>query len=341
MTELPGNLLTTAMGILPHQDVDKALEVSMSLDIPFWPQLPKKSFYEDMYVQFSENFPGIQLDFEESKIVLNKTAFFEELEDYVVKSQEEGFFGLSEKYSQTFDKFLTQDLSSYTGIKGQVIGPISFGLKIVDEDLKPIIFEDDIKTLLFEFTKEKINYQYKVLRQYNDTVMIHIDEPGLEFIFNSFSGYTGEMAKKDLAVFFAGTEGPRTIHLCGNPDWDFLLSIGLDLLSFDAYSRGKLIVRYPGLKEFIDRGGIVSWGIVPAHYDQLEQESIQSLEDKLEEIWDSLEEQGLNRQTIVKQSQLAPATCSVVGAKNVETVEKAYKMLIKLSGKLRNKYNLS
>jgi len=29
---IPGNLLTTAMGVMPHTDVDRALEMALSLD---------------------------------------------------------------------------------------------------------------------------------------------------------------------------------------------------------------------------------------------------------------------------------------------------------------------
>ena len=50
------------MGIMPHADVEKALEVALSLDIPFWPQLPKVSYFEDMYVQALEHFPGARID---------------------------------------------------------------------------------------------------------------------------------------------------------------------------------------------------------------------------------------------------------------------------------------
>jgi hypothetical protein len=60
--KIPGNLLTTAMAVMPHTDVDRALEMALSLDIPFWAQLPNDSYYEDMYVQVTENFPGIVLD---------------------------------------------------------------------------------------------------------------------------------------------------------------------------------------------------------------------------------------------------------------------------------------
>ena len=47
---IPGNLLTTAMGVMPHKDIDRALEIAHSVDVPFWPQLPLYSYYEDMYV---------------------------------------------------------------------------------------------------------------------------------------------------------------------------------------------------------------------------------------------------------------------------------------------------
>ena len=41
-----GNCQTTAMGIMPHTDIGNALQLSLSLDIPFWPQLPRVSYIE-------------------------------------------------------------------------------------------------------------------------------------------------------------------------------------------------------------------------------------------------------------------------------------------------------
>ena len=56
---IPGDLLTAAMAVMPHTDASQALEAARSLDIPFWPQLLRLNYYEDMYVQASEHFPGI------------------------------------------------------------------------------------------------------------------------------------------------------------------------------------------------------------------------------------------------------------------------------------------
>jgi hypothetical protein len=38
-----------------------------------------------------------------------------------------------------------------------------------------------------------------------------------------------------MEEFLSMVEGPRGIHLCGNPDWDFLLNQDMDILSMDVY----------------------------------------------------------------------------------------------------------
>lgn len=336
--KIPGGLQTCAMGIMPHRDIDKALELAFSLDIPFWPQLPNVSYYEDMYVQFSEHFPGMVVDIEQKKITFDTSLFYEELPEYLEKSTDPSTFDLSEKYSQVFHRFLEHDLSRYPAIKGQVIGPISFGLRIADENLKPMIFNDEARMILFEFTREKINNQYRVLREHNPNPVVFFDEPGLEFVFNSMSGYTSDMAKRDLSELLQQIDGIKGIHLCGNPDWDFLLNAGIDVLSFDAYRRGEVIVRYDSLRRFILDGKVMEWGIVPTQIELLESETEDSLIERLEKLWDYLVAKGVPRELIVQNARLAPATCNLVGPRNEEAVERAYDMLRRVSDRLKQKY---
>ena len=77
---IPGNLLTTAMAVMPHTDVDRAMQLALSMDIPFWPQLPRFSYYEDMYVQASEHFPGMVLDLEKKRLGFPMERFMNEAE---------------------------------------------------------------------------------------------------------------------------------------------------------------------------------------------------------------------------------------------------------------------
>ena len=94
--------------------------------------------------------------------------------------------------------------------------------------------------------------------------------------------------------FFSMIDRPRGVHLCGNPDWDFLLGLDMDILSMDVYTNGEIFSSYASsIKRFLDRGGILSWGIVPTNFEPFEKENIESLETMLENVWESLYEKGI------------------------------------------------
>jgi hypothetical protein len=76
---IPGNLLTTAMAVMPHTDVPRGLDAALSLDIPFWSQLPNYIYYEDMCVQASEHFPGICLDLQNRKLSFSIEKFIDRI----------------------------------------------------------------------------------------------------------------------------------------------------------------------------------------------------------------------------------------------------------------------
>jgi len=336
-----GNLLTTGMGILPHRDMDRALKISMSVDIPFWPQLPKMSFYEDMYVQASENFPGIILEPENLNIYFDTVKFYSELENTFANFENPDFFRMSPKYSATYHTFMGFDLSKYVSIRGQLEGPVSFGLKVLDENKKPIIFNEEVRSILFDFMARKANVQLNELKEKNPRAFIFIDEPGLQYIFSSVSGYTNDMARKDFEIFFNQVEHPRGIHLCGNPDWDFLLNLDIDILSFNAYNCGEIFVKYKrSIKKFLERGGIIGWGLVPANFDEFQKESQQNLIHHIEGLWNELLKEGFDIKEVLSKSILMPATCALLNPDEFKTVEDAYNWLKDLSYRLREKYKI-
>jgi hypothetical protein len=334
------NCQTTAMGIMPHTDIERALEVVLSLDIPFWPQLPKVSYFEDMYVQASENFPGVRIDITNQKILFDLSRFYEELPSYFEKADDPQTFKLTKEYSLVYHRFLEKDLSRYSAIRGQMISPISLGLKIVDQDQKPIIYHDEVREVLFDFIQKKVNQQYQELKTKNPNAFVWVDDPGLGLIFTAFSGYNEVQAKSDLDRFLEGLEGSKGVHLCAKPDWDFLLKSKLDILSFDSFNCGVVIINYPSLREFLGRGGVLSWGIVPTYTELLEQETIDSLKERLETFWEDLFRRGVDQERLLRQSLLAPATCNLLNPDKEKTVEKAFEILRELSTKIRKKYGL-
>ena len=332
------DLSTTAMGIMPHEDADRALEMALVMDIPFWPQLPRLAFYEDMYVQALERFPGAVLDLEHNRVHIDTAAFMEELPYYIEHEEDPGYLALSEQFSAVYRRFLEMDLSAFKSVRGQVISPVSFTLKITDENGRPIVYNDEIRAFAFSFIQKKVNAQYKELIKKNERSFVWVDDPGLEFVFSAMCGYDNIKAKKELTGFFDGIEGPRGLHLCGRPDWDFLLTLNIEILSFNAYAFGEALVGYDTAKSFLQEGGVICWGIVPTYYDEFTNEDLESLVKRLEGIWGVLIRKGLDMESIARNSLLAPATCNLMNVDKTTTVERSFELLGELSHRLKERY---
>jgi len=350
---------TTAMGIMPHTDVERALELALSLDIPFWPQLPKVSLFEDMYVQASQNFPGVAVDYEKGRLSFDTARFEQELDGYFVRMDVPETFALTTEYSAVFHKFLSKDLQGYRAIRGQNIGPVSFGFKVLDENLKPVIYNDEARTVLFDFIQKKANIQYGELKERNPNAFVWLDEPGLGYVFSGLSGYNEQQAKEDYHNFVAGLEGPKGLHLCAEVNLPYLLELGVEILSFDAYQIGFMPKEYAGsVAEFINRGGIISWGIVPTESAILATQTPDTLAERLSDYWNVVSKStGLSLNQIAVQALVAPARCCLsdigqssttdkktgecqVFSSEEKIVERAFAFLPEVSQILRDRYGI-
>jgi len=361
--ELDAMCRTTAMGIMPHTDIEKALALALGLDIPFWPQLPKVSFYEDMYAQTSENFPGILVDPQGERISFDTARFEGELSEYSLRMDKAETYALSRDYSAVYHRFLAENLEGYHAIRGQITGPVSFGFKVVDEKAKPIIYNDGIRAILFDFIQRKANTQYRELGQKNVNAFVWLDEPGLGWVFSGMSGYNDVRAKDDYQDFLNGLEGPKGLHLCANVNLPYLLELGVEILSFDAYQIETMPKGYASaVAQFLMAGGIICWGIVPTDSESLAKETPKTLSRQLAGYWDVVSQNtGLMLRQIAERALLAPARCCLknigqVGAvdetacqvadkdqgSSIEEglVEKAFAFLPELSQMLRDKYSL-
>jgi len=359
MIGFEGRCGTTAMGIMPHNDVERSLELALGLDIPFWPQLPKVSLFEDMYVQASQNFPGVAIDFDKGRLSFDTARFEQELDGYFAKMDDPETFALTAEYSAVFHKFLSRDLEGYRAIRGQNIGPVSFGFKVLDENLKPLIYNDEARAVLFDFIQKKANIQYRELKERNPDAFVWLDEPGLGYVFSGLSGYNEQQAKADYHDFVAGLEGPKGLHLCAEVNLPYLLELGVEILSFDAYQIGFMPKEYASnVAEFIRKGGIISWGIVPTESTVLATQTPETLADRLSDYWNVVSgSTDLSLNKIAMQALVAPARCCLsdvgqAGTMNKQAgqcqvlgseekiVEKAFAFLPELSQILRVKHGL-
>ena len=188
---------------------------------------------------------------------------------------------------------------------------------------------------------KRVNVQLSRLKRLNPNAFMYVDEPGLQFLFSAMAGYGDQAARVDMENFFSMIERPRGVHLCGNPDWDFLLGLDLDILSLDVYTNGEVFSSYgSSIRRYLERGGVLVWGIVPTNFEPYEKEDLDSIKKKLEDIWRVLEKEGIDLEFLLSRSLLSPATCCLVNPDGEQTVEKAFQMIQNLSNDLRNQYRL-
>ncbi len=214
-------------------------------------------------------------------------------------------------------------------------------MKILDENDRPLIFNEQVREVLMDFMARRAQAQLSHLKTKHPGAFMFIDEPGMQFIFSSISGYTDTMARQDLDRFFSQIDRPRGIHLCGNPDWQFLLNRDLDILSMDIYTNADIFRCYgKDIKRFLDRGGVLAWGVVPTGFEAFDRESEDHLITILEEVWATLGEAGISREQLLAQSLLGPATCCLINPDREKTVARAYDWVKSLSRRLREQYAL-
>ncbi|MFC1872447.1 hypothetical protein ACFLYV_01830 [Chloroflexota bacterium] len=309
----PANCQTTAMSILPHRDIETAMKLVLSLDVPFWPQLPNIDFYSDMYVQAMYDFPGVNIDFAEEQILFNTSGFTDQLGEYSGKMQANAEMPLEGQYGQLLNAFLEQDLANYPAIHGQMAGPINLGFRVNDENGRPLVYDDGIRSLLYDFVARKYATQLKQLRKKNQNAFVWMDEPGMIWVFSGLSGYNDIIARQEYGEFLAGMDGLKALHLCTNINLPYLLSLGIKMLSFDAYQLEIMPKDYTkSIAEFLRAGGILSWGIVPTEPLGIEKETPGSLAQRLVGYWEVITANtDLAAEDIARGALLAPAKCCV------------------------------
>ena len=170
MAEFAPRALATGIGSLPHPDPYDALRLILSTfpTIPFWPQLSRRDFRENMYAQFSEDLVGVKIDLphEWMGAVIDDDTLAG-VEHFYTRYLENDprLFAVGRDYAAGLYALHDQRaaLRDAKWIKGQVTGPISFGLKVVDQNLRPMLYDDTLRDVLVKHLARKAQWQEEFL----------------------------------------------------------------------------------------------------------------------------------------------------------------------------------
>lgn len=332
--------LATGIGSLPHTDARAAVRVTLENfpELPYWPQLPKRDFRENMYAQFSEGLVGIQMDLAHEWMGLVKDdTLMDQVEAFYARYLEENpdVFAVSAEYAAGLYALRDEQaaLARARWIKGQVTGPISFGLKVVDQTLKPMLYDDTLRDVLVKHITRKAQWQEKFLSALG-TPIVFIDEPSLALIGASVVALNRDEVVRDLEEIFSSLHCLTGTHCCGNTDWGMLLQTSVHIISFDAYNYAENLALFADdVKRFLERGGVLAWGIVPTVEEHIANETVESLQARLDAAMQLLVRKGVDRALLLDRALITPA-CGL-GTVSVAAAERALMLMRQLAERVR------
>lgn len=334
--------LATMIGSLPHKDPEAACRlVGRCLkELPAWPQLPRRSPRENMYVQYSQGFPGLVLT--DGSIYVDQFSHFQApLERLYTAYLANDFTGypVTAEYAaglHTLPDILRGQV--VRGAKGQITGPVTWGLTVTDKNKRPVLYDDVLGDAAARFLRLKAAWLENELRQISPRTVLFIDEPYMS-AYGSVS--TGALSKEKVTALleevFGGLKGAKGVHCCGNTDWPVLLGTSTDIISFDAYNYGQSLSLYPAeVKKFLARPGAIAWGIVPNDAEAVGKESVASLKDRLEEVMAPFTRDGISFRQLLAQSLVTP--CCGLASLSEEGAARVLELTADLSAEMRRRY---
>ncbi len=337
-----GGWTATAIGSLPHLDAGEACRLTLAClpELPVWPQLPRRGFMENMYAQYGEGLPGLVVDEAERRVRCESLdGHWEEVEAFYSDHEEMRGerFAISARCASglhAFAETLREGGMDYGMVKGQVTGPVSFGLTVTGPDNRPILYDQTYADLLVRLLGGKARWMRDFLLSTGKVreVLVFFDEPYLSMVGSALVSVQPDFVVEALDRCVEDAGCLTGVHCCGNTDWSLLMRTRVDIINFDAFEYLENLALYPEeLTAFLQRGGRLAWGVVPndARVEGLDAAGLRSL---LEKGISLLEERGVPS-GLLEEGMLVTPSCGLDGAE-VRTAEEVYRRLGELAEEL-------
>jgi hypothetical protein len=256
----------TGIGSLPLTSSTEAVQAiaEWSPEIPFWPQLPQLSEREGAIGQGL----GILGD----RIQPRPEGYGYQVKDgridAVLEVLHRSSGELSPNHAAGFGAFL-EALSaglfaSAAAVKGHIEGPITLSAYLFHQG-KPFLSDPALFAAVAFHVSQTICWQIDQLKAAGLPVLLFVDEPALCLRVPAnlvteeqrLSALAAALNDARVRGAFAG------LHCCAARPFARMCRARPDILSFDAHEGLELFFADADARNFVDRGGVVAYGLVP------------------------------------------------------------------------------
>lgn len=337
--------LATGIGSLPLTEPIEALAMIRKYlpSIPHWPQLPRRGSVENFVFQFMQPLVDMAiLEVTKDKVCFNTAhpAWPDRLTEFYSL-----YFDAEEGHRDALQRFASPASSApgfyallndvrRTGLrdikclKGHMVGPLTAGFQLKDEYGRVAYYQDQLRDLIVKTLAMHARWQAAELSSLGRPVILFVDDPCISACGSCYHvTLTRGMILEDLNTIFSQVHKENAmagVHSCAAADWSLLFESDLEIVSLDVYLFGDSLVCHAAqMESFLERGGIMAWGIVPT-LERAFEESAGSLLARLEKLFLRLIRCGVDGKRLVSQSMITPA-CGM-GLLSPELAERIYRL---------------
>jgi hypothetical protein len=286
----PPESRATGIGALPHTDPDEACRSVLHAypEFPYIPTLPNRNVTESIVFNDSEQLPGRVI--REGRLMVDRSADIAAGMEQIYLDfieQNSAPYAISPAYGSGFHAMMQYRLDGVFGLKSQITGPVTFGMQVVDDDRRPVAYDPafaDVVPKMLALRARWCEQEMQARTGVRETLIV-LNEPYFAALGSSVIPIDAETVRTGWEDIASLMEGGLGIHCCSNTDWGFVMSLDPAVLSFDAYANASEFLLYrDALAGYMERGGVIAWGIVPADGRIFVGESIGALYDRYRDI---------------------------------------------------------
>ncbi len=333
--------LATGVGALPHTDPRKACDEVLTIypDIPYIPTLPNRGILETIVFNDSSRLPGAVI--QEGRLRIDRSRdIAAEMEQIYLDFMEEHSvpYALTPEYSSCFREMSGRDFSGCLFLKAQLTGPVTLGMQVVDDQRRPIYYDDQFADVLSKLIALRARWAEQEMYTFpgvKKTVVV-LNEPYLASLGSSVVPIRKELVLSGWEDISGMVTGGLGIHCCSNTDWEFVMELFPSFLSFDAFTAAQEFLLYlDDVISYMEKGGIIAWGIIPSQPDQFSAGSQEDWFQKFIRIRDQVTA-SCSQELFFSQSIITP-TCGIQSG-DPRTAELIMRAARSLSDRIRTEY---
>lgn len=270
-------------GTLPYETIDSVTRMQAKLfdKNPFLPFLPKIVEDDDIVKRTFSAIPGVKFNGKKIYLKIGSSEYKQSLEK-LDKAYNKASKVTLEPYaieSPFFEKFLDL-IKKFQSPNATInlLGPFTISQMLMNAAEEQVLADKSFRKLFIQAVAVKALWAIEKIKEVSPkTVPIIVLEEPLYGQFGMIKRANEEVTPELVTSVFAKVierikqaGALVAIHCKDKCDWKIPINAGVDIISFDAYNNPNNLCIIPeNIEEFINRGGVINWAVVPVMTEAL------------------------------------------------------------------------